>query len=179
LSWGAAAQPCRRQVARRDRPSVVDAPAEEPDINAAPASTGTPGGHEWILLHREALFDPQKSHAAAKTYETFTATEPVSAAGPRPVGSVSARFRASLIGGASDPASRHCPPRSRTDGTTCSWLELDAPTRRRGMITRSRHSGTRARRKRRENPRTSVGKLASVPPGAWASAAATIAYRDR
>jgi hypothetical protein len=45
---------------------------------------------ENVPLHREAILGPQNSHAAAKTYESFTAAASVSAACQQRVGGVSA-----------------------------------------------------------------------------------------
>src|SRR6266581_5784503 len=56
---GAAVQPCRRRAARRDRPSVVDAPAEEPKANDAAGETDTPGDLDESFYIGEATFGPK------------------------------------------------------------------------------------------------------------------------
>ena len=53
----------------------VDAPAEEPRINAEAPERDTAELRRKILLHREAIFDPKKSQAHAKTYEILTSHE--------------------------------------------------------------------------------------------------------
>lgn len=62
----------------------MDAPAEEPKINDPPDQTDTPATRrspeEKIPLHRYAVFGAVSLHAAAKTYETFTAAAPIHAA---------------------------------------------------------------------------------------------------